>query len=238
MLDAGSGWNTITWGSNTGWSADASPRQTVTAAGSYWVEAYNSNGCVARDTFMLETSYDLLKASFMIPNEAAAGDTVVMVDISWPMPESVEWTYPLEMKTLVNNGDVVYGQFAATGTYAITLAAHLGECFDQVTKRITIIGGDNAVPGGRLGYEAYVKEFTLHPNPNDGLFTVTTSLVEEGTVAFSVWNSSNGTLMRQITLTGSDQYEQVFDIRPLSPGTYVLRMDHARGKAYIRFVVY
>lgn len=238
VLNAGTGWQRISWASNTGWSGTASPQQTVTTAGTYWIEAYNDNGCVARDTFLLETSYDLLKASFMIPQQAAVGDTVVMVDISWPMPEAITWSYPLEMKKLLDNGEVLFGQFSAPGTYEITLATHLGECFDQVSKNISIINAENGDQGGRLGYEAYVKEFTLHPNPNDGLFNVTAELEEESPVVFSVWNTAAGSLIYQVKQTGSNIYHQPFDIRPLSPGTYVLRMDHAHGSAYIRFVVY
>jgi hypothetical protein len=29
-----------------------------------------------------------------------------------------------------------------------------------------------------------------------------------------------------------------FDLTDLGPGTYVIRLDHARGTKYIRFVVY
>jgi hypothetical protein len=124
------------------------------------------------------------------------------------------------------------------GTYEVTLGAHLGECFDQISKQITIIEKGTDGEGGRLGYEEYVKEFILHPNPNNGSFHVGIELVEEIPITVSVWHSPTGLLIKQVQKSGDKQYQLYFDLRPLSSGTYVLRLDYGKGKKYIRFVVY
>lgn len=235
-LDAGTGWKSIAWGSSTGMS---SSEQKVIAkdAGRYWVEVLNEKGCVAQDTFLLETSYDLLKAAFLMQTQAAIGDTVVMIDISWPLPETIEWSYPLEMTKLLDNGDVLYGQYKTAGVYEVTLGAHLGECFDQLSKTISIIEGDSDSEGGRLGHEEYVKNFTLYPNPNNGAFHVGVELIEEMPITVSVWHSPSGILVKKVQKDGEKVYELYFDLRPLTSGTYVLRLDYENGKKYIRFVV-
>jgi hypothetical protein len=236
-LDAGTNWTSIQWGGSTGFE---STQQSVTIkdVGSYWVEVLSDKGCVGQDTFLLETSYDLLQASFMIPREAVAGDTVVMIDISWPLPETVEWNYPDAMREVLNLGDVLFGQFDEVGTYEVGLTAHLGECVDYISKSITILQGEEGSEGGRLGYEKFVKEFTVYPNPTDGAFEVGIELLEESRVTLSVWNSPTGILIKQVQHNGRKLYRVSFDLRPLSSGTYVLRLDHAKGKEYIRFVVY
>jgi hypothetical protein len=236
-LDAGAGWKSIVWKSNTGYTS-TDQKIMVKDAGSYWLEVFNDKGCIAQDTFLLETSYDLLKASFMIPKQAIAGDTVVMIDISWPMPEKIEWNYPLEMTVLQDNGDVLSGKFNTTGTYEVNLATHLGECFDQVSKTITIIESEGDSEGGRLGYEEYVKNFTLYPNPNNGAFHVGVELTEEMPITVSVWHSPSGVLVKKVEQNGEKIYQLYFDLRPLMSGTYVLRLDYETGKKYIRFVVY
>jgi hypothetical protein len=236
-LDAGTGWKSIAWGSNTGYTS-AQEKITVADAGSYWLEVLNDKGCIAQDTFLLETSYDLLKASFMIPKQAIAGDTVVIIDISWPMPEKIEWNYPLDMTVLQDNGDILYGKFNSAGTYEVNLATHLGECFDQVSKTITIIENEGDSEGGRLGYEEYVKNFTLYPNPNNGAFHVGIELTEEMPINVSVWHSPSDILIKKVQESGDKQYELYFDLRPLTSGTYVLRLDYETGKKYIRFVVH
>ena len=236
-LDAGAGWKNIVWKSNTGYTS-IDQKIVVKDAGSYWLEVFNDKGCIAQDTFLLETSYDLLKASFMIPKEAIAGDTVVMIDISWPMPEKIEWKYPLDMTVLQDNGDILYGKFNRAGTYEVTLATHLGECFDQVSKTITVLDGVDVSEGGRLGYEEFVKEFALYPNPNNGSFDVGVELAEAAPISLSVWHSPSGVLIKRIQKTGDKLYHVYFDLRPLSTGTYVLRLDYENGKKYVRFVVY
>jgi hypothetical protein len=236
-LDAGANWTSVKWGGSTGFE---STQQSVTVkdVGSYWVEVLSDKGCVGQDTFLLETSYDLLQASFLIPEEAVAGDTVVMIDISWPLPETVEWNYPGAMREVLNLGDILFGQFDEAGTYEVGLTAHLGECVDRISKSITILEGAEGSEGGRLGYERFVKAFTLHPNPTDGAFEVEIELLEESTVTLSVWNSPTGILIRQVQHNGKKIYRVSVDLRPLNAGTYILRLDHARGQEYIRFVVY
>jgi hypothetical protein len=236
-LDAGANWTSIKWGGSTGFE---STQQSVTIkdVGSYWVEVLSEKGCVGQDTFLLETSYDLLQASFLIPEEAVAGDTVVMIDVSWPLPETVEWNYPEAMREVLNLDDVLFGQFDEAGTYDVGLTAHLGECVDRISKSITVLEGEEGGEGGRLGYEKFVKAFTLHPNPTDGAFEVEIELLEESTVTLSVWNSPTGILIKQVQRSGDKLYRVAFDLRPLNSGTYLLRLDYAEGKEYIRFIVY
>lgn len=236
-LNAGQGWASVSWsGANNLVSTEQ--RIVVKDPGLYYLEVLSSEGCVGRDTFLLETSFDLLKANFAIADRASVGDTVVIIDVSWPLPESIQWYFPEEMAKVMDAGEVVYGQFNAEGTYPVRMTATLGECYDEMVKTITIIDREEDLDGGRLGYERFVKEFMLHPNPNDGKFDVTVELLEESQVIISVWSTVTSKMIGKISDNGHRSYVKSFDIRPLSPGIYVLRLDHARGKEYIRFVVH
>jgi len=235
-LDAGTGWTKVKWG-GSGAVAGTTQQLTVKDPGTYWVEVLDAKGCVGRDTFLLETSYDLLQASFMIPKEAIVGDTVAMIDVSWPLPELVDWSFPLEMKQVSVMGDVVFGQFNATGTYTVGLSARLGECRDYIEKSITIIQGSEDETGGRLGYEEYIKTFGLYANPNDGSFDVIVDLADKDDIMLSIWNGQTGALVGKVSEKGNASYNVHVDLRPLSAGAYVLRLDHAKGSNYIRFLV-
>jgi len=235
-LDAGTGWKSIAWGSSTGLSS-TDQKITINEAGRYWAEVYNDKGCMAQDTFLLQTSYDLLKATFLLQDTTFVGDTVVVIDISWPLPEKVEWNYPAAMTLLQDNGEHFYGQFKDAGTYEISLAAHLGECFDQMTKSILVLDEGSPSTGGRLGYEEYVKQFKLYPNPNDGAFHVGIELTEEMPITLSIWHAPTGVLIKQVQKSGDNQYTLYFDLKPLTSGTYVMRLDFEKGTKYIRFVV-
>ncbi len=197
-LNAGMGWAKVQWG-GSGAVTGTAQQVTVKDPGTYWVEVLDAKGCVGRDTFLLETSYDLLQASFMIPKEAIVGDTVAMIDVSWPLPELVDWSFPTEMKQVSVMGDVVLGQFNATGTYNVGLSTRLGECRDYVEKNITIIQGEEDETGGRLGYEEYIKAFGLYANPNDGSFDVVVDLADKDDIMLSIWSSQTGALVGKVS---------------------------------------
>jgi len=50
----------------------------------------------------------------------------------------IEWHYPLDMNKLADNGDVVYGQYKNAGVSDVRPVTHQGECFDRISKTITI----------------------------------------------------------------------------------------------------
>ena len=237
MLDAGSSWTKYTWSSNTG-VTDNSQKILIKDAGQYSVEVENQNGCKAIDTFILETSIDLLQAEFFMAAEAMVGDTIVLVDVSWPLPESIVWSYPASMVKIFDNGPVVYGKFNDEGVYEITLTAALGECRDKMVKAITILQSSNDLDDGRLGYKEFVKSFEIYPNPNSGEFDVKIEFEEESPITLSVWNPTTSLNMGMWKDDGQRSYLQRVDLRPLQPGTYVLRLDHAKGYKSIRFIVH
>jgi hypothetical protein len=168
---------------------------------------------------------------------ANVGDTVVTVDVSWPLPDAIEWTFPDAMKKLYDSDGMVWGQFSNEGTYEVKLTAHLGECVDEMQKTITILQEINDTDGGRLGYEKFVKTFTLHPNPNDGRFNVSIEFEAESHVILSIWDAVNLRMIGKITDDGQNAYLEQIDLRPLPVGSYLLRLDHAKGKEFIRFIV-
>jgi hypothetical protein len=236
-LDAGTQWVSLQWKGSNGLSS-AEQKIIVKEDGQYWLEAFNDKGCVAQDTFLLQTSIDLLRSEFFLATQAMIGDTVVMVDVSWPLPDKIEWNYPPSMKKILDNGPMIYGQFEEGGTYEISLSAHLGECFDRMAKTITILRGEEEPDGGRLGYEKFVKNFELYPNPTDGNFDVNVELAEESEITLSVWNGGTSLFMGKVVGSGKKSYLVHFALRPLGSGTYILRLDHKKGKEYIRFIAH
>jgi hypothetical protein len=235
-LDPGPHWESYSWASNNGFKS-SSQAITISDMGFYFLEAVNRNGCVARDTFFLETSTDLLKANFLVSTQAVAGDTVVIIDVSWPVPESARWTVPAEMTSLQNSGDIIYGQFKNPGYYEVSLTASLGGCRDVMTKGITVNKGEESLNDGRLGDPEFIKTFELFPNPNDGMFDVAIEFAEASPVRLTVSNTLNAANVIQIENSGAHAYLIHFDLRPVSSGSYTLRLEYSRGAGFLRFIV-
>jgi hypothetical protein len=157
---------------------------------------------------------------------------------NFQQPDHITWHYPPQLSVLADYGDIVYGQFYEPGTFEVTLNAELGGCKDTMTKRITILENSTDPIGGRLGFEDFVKLFELFPNPNDGSFDVGIELAEESDITLSVWSTITSLNVGIVKDRGNSKYLTHVDLRPLSSGTYVLRLDHAKGHESIRFIVH
>jgi hypothetical protein len=234
-LDGGAQLQQFLWASNTGFKS-ASQKITITDAGLYWLQAVTAQGCVVRDTFRLATSRDLLNANFLLATEVMPGDTVVLIDISWPMPDNITWHLPPQMTQLENRGDILYAKSDESGQYNVSLTATLGECRDDVTKTIHVSGENNPIAEGRLGLASIVKKFSLFPNPNDGAFVVDVELKEESEILLTIWNTMTGKKIGQVKDSGKTNYLINFDLKPLSAGQYTLRLECRSGTKYIRFI--
>lgn len=236
-LDAGAHWKSQVWGSNTGFTS-TTQQVSLTSGGTYWITVTTHNGCLVRDTFLLKTSDELLTANFLVATEASTRDTLVVIDISWPMPNKSTWTFPDEMIVLEDRGETVYGRFDQQGSYTISLLATLGDCRDAATKTVTIVNEkENPSESGRLGNESFVTKFNLYPNPNDGAFDLEIDFAEPGPVLLTVWNTLTASPVVVMEDAGSKTYRKHFDLRPLSAGNYTLRMDYETGTRYVRFIV-
>ena len=236
-LDAGPRWKRYLWESTTDFTSSAQ-QIILSEGGTYWLTATATNGCLSRDTFYLKTSDDLLNANFLLATEASARDTLVAIDISWPIPENIVWTFPNEMVILKDQRETVYGRFDQDGYYSISLLATLGECRDEITKTVAIVSEKNGPPdNGRLGSESFVKKFELYPNPNNGVFDLQIEFADPSPVLLTVWNTLIARPVLVVEDTGSSKYKKHFDLQPLSAGNYTLRMDYKNGTRYVRFVV-
>ena len=109
---------------------------------------------------------------------------------------------------------------------------------EELRKIITIL--DHNAPnnqGGRLTSEDFLKEFMLYPNPNDGMFDVAVEFARKSAMVLTVWNILTSRKVAQFKASGRTSYLQHIDLRPLSAGSYSLRLDYESGTRYVRFIV-
>ncbi len=237
MLDAGAYWKSVTWSGTTGFESHER-RVSLTQAGHYWLEAVSEKGCVALDTFELRTSDELLNANFLLASTASVGDTVMIIDVSWPLPDHIAWHLPVAMNRLTDFADIISGTFADAGEYDVALTATLGECRDEMVKHLVVLPPRKETnPDPMVGYKPFVIDFSLYPNPNEGSFDVSVEFREESRMVVTIWNILSMQKIETVEDHGEKAYDKHFDLRPLSSGTYTVRLDHDQGTAYLRFVV-
>jgi hypothetical protein len=190
----------------------------------YTLKVININGCEAEDQFTLGTSDDLLSADFLMASQAHVGDTVALVDISWPLPDNIGWTFPENVQVLSQDDAYAMVIFPKEGEYEVVLDTHLGECIDNLTKQITIEGeGQNA--GGRVS-ASLVSSFEVYPNPNDGAFTIAIVFRESVDGWLTMVDLTGGRVFLTETLTSKTEYslEPVFQNIPAGVYFLILRV--------------
>jgi len=218
------------------WSLDGNVLGTnrsvkVDEEGTYSVVVTDEKGCTANDDVYIEIRNDLLEADFLMPSEANISDTVVVIDISWPDPDQVYWSFSEGIKSI--NSQDYYEEiiFKSEGILRVSLVSTKGACIDSLSKYINITGGS-----GKMGEEAklgaqetMIKSFAVYPNPSTGEFSVKVELREVSQAEIRLIKMDNQMLVNQQKSNGSDAYEFEYNLGHISRGVYILRLE-VRGE--------
>ncbi|MBT1709404.1 T9SS type A sorting domain-containing protein [Fulvivirgaceae bacterium PWU5] len=213
---------TYTWSSSEGFTSDQ--REVVLSQpATYTLQVVTANGCVGADNFTLKTSDDLLQADFLMAAEAYRGDTVVVVDVSWPLPEGISWVLPTEAIMLVEHEDYAELVFKESGDFNVTINTGLGECLDEYTKTITILG-ERPVEAGRAP-ASIVSAFTVSPNPSNGAFTIRATFQEETSGTVRMLSFSGGVALVNREIHHATDFEFAASLQQIPAGLYFIVLE-------------
>lgn len=206
---------------------------TVHDGGKYQLTVTSGQGCKASSTVMVEVSNTLLKADLLATSKASVGDTVVVIDISWPIPEKTAWEYPGEAKVISSNQDYLQLQFDKAGTYVVGVQSTLGGCGDSHYQNIEIEdkpkkGGREASGGGLM--------VTVYPNPFETTAKVSIEQSEAEEIVMEVYELGNNEKIMSRTFSGSTSYEAELNFAGLKPGVYVVGLKTVTETKVIRII--
>ncbi len=221
------------WTSTNGFS---SQNETVRLenAGVYTLEVTNAFGCVSRDTISLQIGTEPLQAYFVTPTDVLAGEEVVVVEVSWPIPDEVNWIYdPAQATLLQQRGDQYYFTFPNPGQVPLTLQAISGNCEDYLTKTITVHADNSTIPSP--GPVQELLAFRLMPNPTSGVFRVEVELSQAREIVLSVFDIT-GQLKDRRVRGGQAIYSEDYTLG-LQPGPHIVILQTPTQRKSLVFVV-
>jgi hypothetical protein len=224
------------WTSTSGFSSTAKI-VTLTQPGTYTVKVINEKGCTAEDVFTLTTSNELLKAEFLVAREASAGDTVVVIDITWPLPDAITWQFDNRTgKVLYQGQDYAEVIFDEPGVYAISMNASLGSCRDVDVQFITVKEASENTSNPTDG-DSFITSFEVYPNPNKGEFSVSVELKEDSPEArLRMINlSGNKILLNELVKRHRSITETA--LREVPAGVYYLLLEVGEERKLKRVVI-
>ncbi|UZO82094.1 T9SS type A sorting domain-containing protein [Aquimarina sp. ERC-38] len=229
---------TYDWTSDKGFTATGAvinPPQ----SGLYSVLAIDGNGCVAEHQIQVFKSDAVINSEFAMSSQIFLNDDLIMVDISFPVPDTVEWILPEEAKIKTNTADEVILTFSEPGVYQVGLKTTVGNCETTTIKEIAVLEQNTEDINPSVTPDApknNIENFSMYPNPSDGKFTVAVELGTTGAVSVKVFSFVSNQMMAYEKADRNNSYQIPFDISNLPSGVYAVVLETSYGSSLQKIV--
>lgn len=197
---------------------------------------YSQTGCLVKDTLRLIVSDDLLDAQFLMMSQAYTGDTVVIIEVSWPIAENYSWEFPESVRIIDENPYYKEIVFDEAGDYYIQLTATLAGCTSMRGKYIEILDITSEPVIEPTQQSPLIKSFNIYPNPAVSDLNIGVELSAETDIRLEIISAGTGNLNRVLTGYSLNKYTLQVDIGELQRGTYLIRLiagDEVKSKLLV-----
>ncbi len=242
ILDAtitGQGPITYQWSSDNGFTANTGLITIPKTLDTYTVVATDKKGCVVTHKVTVAFSDAEIDAEFGVSSQVFTGDDVILIDLSYPLPDRIEWILPKEANIEKQDQDEVILTFDKPGEYEVGLLTRLGDCQEVQMKKVLVIDQESTRETG-VPEENTIKkieDFLPYPNPSRGRFTVDITLGDIGAVDIKVFSLTSNRMMVQQQHEGKSEYSIPFDLSGLSAGVYAIVLETSYGRALRKIVI-
>lgn len=204
------------------------------AFATYTVVIKDSIGCILNTTASINQNSNSTVPVFIASTQNFKGDTVVLVDLTTPKADSINWILPSIASIIGGDMYSPIVVFADTGSYSITMEAYYGNCMISATKIIHILPYDSAY--ATLTNNNGIKVLNVFPNPNTGAFTVHVEFYKKQNASIQVWDASPQKHF-QNNFIETDIINLPVTLTQLQNGTYILRVISEYSSKYFNFVI-
>lgn len=226
-----------TWTSDNGFTSN-SPNVVLFESGTYTLTIENENGCTATSAIIVEVVEQEISAEFAASSQVYVDEKLILVDISYPLPDSMEWIIP-ENATVINSStDEAEIRFDTPGEYEVGIITQRGPCTDIQTKKVIVVANDPTVTqqdtenGNKL-----VEDFLIYPNPTTGKFNAKVTLTEKGNISIKIFSLTNNTLIASQNQRGLAIYDIPFNISNMPAGVYAVLLETPYGNTLRKVIM-
>ena len=214
---------TYLWTGDNGFSSNT-PQVSLSEKGTYTATVTTKDGCTATDAITIESANTQIASEFLLTTQAYENEEVILVNTSSPKGETTQWLMPEDdnIEVTKQNDDYISLVFKAKGEYRIGIKQTQGNCFELFYKNI-IVEPAIDLPKTEKTNEAYVREFEVAPNPNNGKFKAKVVLEKAGAIKFRLY-SITGQLVNEKNSASATEHWVDFQ-EPLPAATYILVLE-------------
>jgi hypothetical protein len=202
------------------------------AYGNYQISVKDSLGCLHQTQAQISQNSNLPSPFFIASTLNSAGDTLALIDLSIPEPDSVHWNFPDGIMPIGTKIPVKIA-ISDTGVYSIIEEAFYGNCTVNLSKLVRFQKADSisTQPIGKG-----IKSLRLYPNPNQGIFTTEVVMHKKQNAILQIWNRYQGKLYEQHYSSISD-LQAIIDAQQLPSDIYLFRVIGEQGAYHLYFSI-
>jgi len=228
---------TYSWTADNGFTS-TNPSVVLVEKGNYTLTVQNENACTATQTIFVDVSNQEISAEFAASSQVFVGESLILVDISYPLPETMEWIIPQGATVITSSNDEAELTFDTPGAYEIGIITQRGPCTDMQIKEIMVLANDPTVTQDDTeNGKKLVEDFLLYPNPTSGIFNAKVTLSEKGNIAIKIFSLNNNQRIASIKETGSATYDIPFNIADMPAGVYAVLLETPYGNTLRKIIV-
>jgi hypothetical protein len=202
--------------------------------GSYPVLIMDALGCVRNSAGTIDTNSLMPQPDFLISTSPQSGDTLVVVDISNPRPDSASWDFPAGTIIIDSSMFAPVILPADTGTFIITMHAFYGSCEVILSRSINVGPFDPNVanPWSANGIDSLI----IYPNPNSGIFNFSVTLEARQSFVIITYDAA-GNERTRVQVADADSWTGIIAVPNPVPGNYALRVIAEYDSKVLTFVI-
>jgi hypothetical protein len=208
----------------------------VTGAGDYTITIQDSHGCMERRSTTISVRSDKPDPNFLAATTRSALDTLAIVDISVPKPDSIHWLFDPQAVVVKNDAWSPQLLFNDAGTYTVSMTGYFNACAYTITKAITLAPYDASVVKEKLpGYRA-IQSIAVTPNPSSGEIELTLTLSRKYKLSVIVFDVL-GVQHYNRSWSSVDALKEKIVLDNVASGVYMLRAITEHDAEDIRLII-
>ncbi len=229
LINAESDENVVSyaWFDQTGFTLSDKQSIMISNPGQYIVKIMTNKGCYGAGNINVERDNRVIANDFLIASQVPINDDVLVVNISDPAPDKIEWILPKGegsvFEVIENNEDILNLIFRQYGNFTIGMISYSGNCTETAYKTVQVMDKEN-ISNYEDADESVLKSFAVYPNPNPGYFEASIEIKEDTPATLILVNSGSGKILERRTLKGKKIHKEIFNITGNEKGTYILNL--------------
>ena len=217
-----SGWFPFEYSIDNGTTYQSSNTISNLGLGTYDIYVRDSLNCEYLFQATIDQTSAVATPLFLFSTYNAQADTVRVIDVSSPAPDSIAWVVSPEIIILEENDSSALLHLPDTGEFSITMDAYFGSCLSSLTKSIHVSELD--LNDATLFNSNGIDTLFADPNPTSGTMEVTITLHKEQDVHVQIVDMTSYEHYNQLYPdTDSINFTYSFPMAA-SPGTYIIRV--------------